>query len=238
MDLVFNPIILSVVVLCVLCLVKVNVLLALIFAAITAGLSGGLDIGRTMTLLADGFSANATTALSYILLGTFAVAIADTGLMQMLVSWLSKHLGSRRMIFCLVLAFIACLSQNVVPVHIAFIPLLIPPLLSLMNKMQLDRRAAACALSFGLEAPYITLPIGFGLIFQGIVADSMTRSGMPTTVSDVASVNWILGASMLVGLLIAIFVFYRKPRQYHSKTIAELSDSSVPTRFVRADCSG
>ena len=145
MDLLFNPIILSVVVLCLLCLVKVNVLFALIFAALTAGLSGGLGISQTMTLLTDGFSANATTALSYILLGTFAVAIAKTGLMQMLVSWISKHLGSRRLIFCLVLAFIACLSQNVVPVHIAFIPLLIPPLLSLMNKMQLDRRAAACA---------------------------------------------------------------------------------------------
>ena len=65
MDLLFNPIILSVLVLCVLCLVKVNVLVALILAAITAGLSGGIDIGKTMTLLADGFSANATTALSY-----------------------------------------------------------------------------------------------------------------------------------------------------------------------------
>ena len=104
MDLLFNPIILSVVVLCLLCLVKVNVLFALIFAALTAGLSGGLGISQTMTLLTDGFSANATTALSYILLGTFAVAIAKTGLMQMLVSWISKHLGSRRLIFCLVLA--------------------------------------------------------------------------------------------------------------------------------------
>ena len=102
MDLILNPIILSVLVLCVLCLVKVNVLLALIFAAITAGISGHLEIGQTMTLLADGFSANATTALSYILLVTFAVAIADTGLMQMLVAWLSKHLGSRRMVFCLI----------------------------------------------------------------------------------------------------------------------------------------
>lgn len=55
MDLLFNPIILSVLVLCVLCLVKVNVLVALILAAITAGLSGGIDIGKTMTLLADGF---------------------------------------------------------------------------------------------------------------------------------------------------------------------------------------
>ena len=228
MDLLFNPIILSVVVLCLLCLVKVNVLFALIFAALTAGLSGGLGINQTMTLLTDGFSANATTALSYILLGTFAVAIAKTGLMQMLVSWISKHLGSRRLIFCLVLAFIACLSQNVVPVHIAFIPLLIPPLLNLMNKMQLDRRAAACALSFGLEAPYITLPIGFGLIFQGIVADSMTRSGMPTTVSDVASVNWILGASMFIGLLFAIFVLYRKPRRYEENDTVHLS-GDIPT---------
>ena len=219
MDLLFNPIILSVLVLCVLCLVKVNVLVALILAAITAGLSGGIDIGKTMTLLADGFSANATTALSYILLGTFAVAIAHTGLMQVLVSWISKHLGSRPAIFCLVLAAIACLSQNVVPVHIAFIPLLIPPLLYLMNKMQLDRRAVACSLSFGLKAPYITFPVGFGLIFQGIVADSMTQSGMKTTVSDVASVNWILGASMLIGLLIAVFVLYRKPRHYEDRPV-------------------
>ncbi len=219
MDLLLNPIILSVLVLCVLCLVKVNVLFALILAAITAGLTGGIDIGKTMSLLANGFSANATTALSYILLGTFAVAIAHTGLMQVLVAWISRHVGTRRGIFCMVLAFIACLSQNVVPVHIAFIPLLIPPLIYLMNKMQIDRRAVACSLSFGLKAPYITLPIGFGLIFQGIVADSMTQSGMKVTVSDVSSVNWILGGAMFIGLLIAVFVLYRKPRQYENRPV-------------------
>lgn len=219
MDLLLNPIILSVLVLCVLCLVKVNVLFALILAAITAGLSGGIDIGKTMSLLSNGFAANATTALSYILLGTFAVAIAHTGLMQVLVAWLSRHLGSKPGIFCMALAFIACLSQNVVPVHIAFIPLLIPPLLYLMNKMMLDRRAVACSLSFGLKAPYITLPVGFGLIFQGIVADSMTQSGMKVTVSDVSSINWVLGAAMFVGLLFAVFVLYRKPRHYENRPV-------------------
>ena len=219
MDLLLNPIILSVLVLCVLCLVKVNVLFALILAAITAGLSGGIDIGKTMSLLSNGFAANATTALSYILLGTFAVAIAHTGLMQVLVAWLSRHLGSKPGIFCMALAFIACLSQNVVPVHIAFIPLLIPPLLYLMNKMMLDRRAVACSLSFGLKAPYITLPVGFGLIFQGIVADSMTQSGMKVSVSDVSSINWILGAAMFVGLLFAVFVLYRKPRHYENRPV-------------------
>ena len=214
MDLLFNPIIVSVVLVCVLCLVRVNVLVALIVAAITAGLTGGLSISKTMELLANGFSGNATTALSYILLGTFAVAISRTGLMQMLVHWLSKRLAGRKVFFCFAIAAIACCSQNIVPVHIAFIPLLIPPLLSLMNKMQLDRRAVACSLGFGLKAPYITLPVGFGLIYQGIVADSMTTSGLKTTVSDVTSVSWILGLSMFVGLAFSVLVLYRKPRVY------------------------
>ena len=225
MSLILNPIILSVLVLCGLCLVRVNVLLALLAAAVVAGLSGGLPIGKTMTLLSDGFSANATTALSYILLGAFAVAIAKTGLMQMLVRWLSKHLAARPAVFCLAIAGISCLSQNAVPVHIAFIPLLIPPLLALTNRMKLDRRAISCALGFGLTAPYIALPVGFGLIFQGIVADSMTNSGMKTTVSDVTAVAWILGLAMFAGLLFAVFVLYRRPRQYED----------LPLRGVRVD---
>lgn len=210
MELLLNPIIISVVLLCVLCLAKVNVLLALIIAALSAGLTGGLGLTKSMEILSNGFSSNATTALSYILLGTFAVAIAQTGLMQMLVRWIGRHVGTKPKIFCFIIAFIACLSQNVVPVHIAFIPLLIPPLLSLMNKMQLDRRAVACALGFGLTAPYISLPVGFGLIFQGIVASSMTDNGIKTTVSDVASVAWIAGLSMVVGLVLAVFLYGRK----------------------------
>lgn len=44
----------------------------------------------------------------------------------------------------------AVMSQNLIPVHIAFIPLLIPPLLAIMTQLRLDRRAIACALTFGL----------------------------------------------------------------------------------------
>ena len=233
MSILINPIVLSVILLCVLCLARVNVLLALLLAAVAAGVSGGVGLTKSMDLLTAGFATNATTALSYILLGTFAIAIANTGLMQMLVSWLSKHLGRRPIPFCLVLAFIACLSQNVVPVHIAFIPLLIPPLLKLMNAMQLDRRAASCALGFGLTAPYITLPVGFGLIFQGIVADSLTTNGLATTVSDVAGVAWIAGLAMLAGLLFAVFVLYRKPRHYEDKPIIGAYAAQEAVRFNR-----
>ena len=222
MEILTNPIIISVILLCALCLAKVNVLLALIVAALAAGLCGGISLTKSMELLAEGFSANATTALSYILLGTFAIAIAQTGLMKMLVDWIGRRLGGRRMAFCLAIAFIACLSQNVVPVHIAFIPLLIPPLLALMNRMRVDRRAVACALGFGLTAPYVTLPIGFGLIFQGIVADSMTQNGLATTVQDVTAVAWIAGLSMFAGLVASLFA-YRKPRDYEDKPVVGTS---------------
>ena len=226
-----NPIVVSVVVLCALCLFRVNVLLALIIASLVAGLAGGVGLTKSMELLSGGFSANATTALSYILLGTFAIAIAHTGLMQMLVRWIGSRLGTKPVVFCFVIAFIACLSQNVVPVHIAFIPLLIPPLLKLMNKMGLDRRAVSTALGFGLTAPYVSLPIGFGLIFQGIVAQSMTNNGMNVTVSDVASVAWIAGLSMFIGLAVSIFFYTRRPRHYENLPAIGVRENQEEVKF-------
>ena len=112
------------------------------------------------------------------------------------------------------ITLIACLSQNLIPIHIAYIPILIPPMLVLMNKMRLDRRAVACCLAFGHKAPYIAIPFGFGLIFQTIISDNLTANGMAVTVNDVAKVNWVLAVAMLIGLLIAVFVLYRKPRDY------------------------
>lgn len=229
MDFFSNPVILSVLVLCILCLCKVNVLLSMLISALVAGLVGGLSIQKTMDLLTQGFSANATTALAYILLGTYAVAIAYTGLMHVLAAWLGKRMGSASILLCFVLAFISCLSQNVIPIHIAFIPLLIPPLLVLFNKMQLDRRAIACSLCFGLKAPYIAIPVGFGLIFMGIVSDNMTSNGMPTGITDIVKVNWIIGLSMFIGLCVAILVSYRKKRVYKDLPIAGVADDEVET---------
>ncbi|MCG4584749.1 sodium:proton antiporter, partial [Anaerosalibacter bizertensis] len=74
-----NPVVLSVIVMTVLCLLKLNVILALILAALTGGLISGMNLTETMTLLIDGMGGNAETALSYILLGTLAAAINKTG---------------------------------------------------------------------------------------------------------------------------------------------------------------
>lgn len=216
-----NPVIVAVVLLCVLCLLKMNILFAMLISLFAGGLVGGLGLMGTMSSLLAGFGSNAETALAYVLLGTFATAMATTGIVDILGQKLTKAIGDKKMVLLFSLVIIACLSQNAIPVHIAFIPILIPPMLVLMNRLKIDRRGAACALAFGLKAPYITLPVGFGLIFQGIIADNMTANGMPVKVGDVWKVNWILGVSMIVGLLIALFISYRKPREYQDILVSD-----------------
>ena len=74
-----NPVTISVLVLCVLCLTGLNVLLSMLIACIIGGVAGGIPLlnapegtQTVMQLLTGGFASNATTALAYILLGTFA----------------------------------------------------------------------------------------------------------------------------------------------------------------------
>lgn len=232
MSILTNPVLISVVLLCVLCLLKLNVLMSLIISAMVGAMMSGIGIADAVNLLCNGFSSNAATALAYVLLGTFATAIASTGLAEMMSKKLSKIMGGKAKVLLLVLAAVACLSQNLIPVHIAFIPIMIPPLLHLMNRLKVDRRAAACSLAFGLKAPYIAIPFGFGAIFMGLIADSMTANGMAVTIGDVARFNWILGVAMLIGLLLAIFVTYRKPREYQDTEVDTSASDAVSDKLT------
>ena len=221
MSIIFNPVIVSVILLCVLCLCRINVLLAIIISSIAAGLAGGLHITEVMNTFISGMGGNSETALSYILLGTFAAAMTHTGLATILAKKIAGVIGNKKIMLLFILAGIAVLSQNLIPVHIAFIPIIIPPLLHVMNKLELDRRAVACSLAFGLKAPYITIPAGFGLIFQGLIAENMTVNGMTVLKNDVWKSTWILGLAMIAGLLAAIFIAYRKPRKYEDKEVLQ-----------------
>ena len=88
-----------------------------------------------------------------------------------------------------------------------------------MNDIKLDRRAVACVLAFGLKMPYIAIPVGFGLIFQNLIADNMIQNGVNVLRDDIWKSTLILGVGMLVGLLVAVFLSYRNPRSYESKNI-------------------
>ncbi len=218
-----NPALISVVLLCILCLKKVNVLLAIIVSTITGGLIAGLGIKDVMHIFISGMGDNSETALSYILLGAFAATMAHSGFTDVVSSKITKAVAGRKMILLLILTLIAMASQNIIPIHIAFIPIIIPPLLGIMNKLKIDRRAVACVLAFGLKMPYIAIPAGFGLIFQNLIADNMIQNGVYVMRNDIWKYNLILGLGMVAGLLIAVFISYRKPRIYEDKPIANMS---------------
>lgn len=229
----FNPVVISIAVMIILCLFKFNVLLSILIAAITAGLFSGMPLEDIMSTLIGGMGGNAETALSYILLGALAVAVSKTGLASILARKISKIVKDKKIIFILFIAFIACFSQNLIPVHIAFIPILIPSLLKLMNKLKIDRRAVACALTFGLKTPYMAIPIGFGLIFQNIIRDQMVANGIDATTKLVTSTMWIPAIAMIIGLLIAVFITYRKPRSYKDTAIEEIAEEAIEEKMTR-----
>ncbi len=213
-----NPAFVAIICMSVLSLLRLNVMLSMISATLIAGLMGGLGITESFNAMIDGMKGNLNIALSYILLGALAVAIAKSNLIKVALSKLIGLMNYKRSTFCFLIAFIACFSQNLVPVHIAFIPILIPPLLHLMNRLELDRRALACALTFGLQAPYLVLPVGFGLIFQTTILEQLKANGISATLAQITGVMWIAGLAMVVGLLSAVLILYKKPRHYKEKS--------------------
>lgn len=219
MDFLLNPAVIAILLLCLLCLKHVNVLLAIIISTIVAGLLSGMNVEKIMNVFISGMGDNSETALSYILLGAFAATMAHSGFTNKISEKITKSINGKKYVLFAILALIAMASQNIVPIHIAFIPIVIPPLLSTMNALKIDRRAVASILAFGLKMPYITIPVGFGLIFQNLIADNMIQNGANILREDVWKYTAILGLAMFVGLLISLFI-YRKPRIYEDKSLS------------------
>jgi putative amino acid transporter len=229
-----NAVVIAVLAMLILSLLRVNVVLALIAGALIGGLTGGLSIEKTIEVFSGGLGGSAEVALSYALLGGFAVAISKTGLPNLMVDWMIGMIGkkgeskaktySKAIIVSLIL-MMAIFSQNLIPIHIAFIPILIPPLLIVFNELKLDRRLIASVLTFGLTAPYILLPVGFGGIFHDILATNMADSGLKIDMGDIPTAMLLPVAGLVVGLLIAIFVSYRKPRDYHDSQVVQVEKS-------------
>lgn len=163
------------------------------------------------------------------------MAVASAGLPKLLADSLLGKLGvtneetksraaavTKWLMLAGILAM-AVMSQNLIPVHIAFIPLIIPPLLSVFNKLQLDRRLVTCILTFGLITTYMWIPLGFGSIFlNDILLGNINNAGMSTDGINVMKAMGIPALGMLAGLLIAVFITYRKPREYEERPIVEV----------------
>lgn len=219
MDLLLNPAVISIVLLCILCLKRINVLLAIIISTLVAGLISGMNIENVMSVFISGMGGNSETALSYILLGAFAATMAHSGFTDIISKKITNIISGKKYILLLILMLIAMASQNIIPIHIAFIPIIIPPLLSTMNNLKIDRRAVASVLAFGLKMPYITIPVGFGLIFHNLIADNLIQNGVEVFRTDIWKSTIILGVAMVCGLIVSLLV-YRKPRIYDNKSLS------------------
>lgn len=220
-----NPVVISVCVMLLLALMRVNVVVALTFSAIVGGLVAGMSLNDTVAAFESGLGGGATIALSYAMLGTFAVAISKSGITDLLAQSVIKRLHGKehgaattglKYAVLIALLLMAVSSQNVIPVHIAFIPILIPPLLGVFAKLKLDRRLVACVLTFGLITPYMVLPVGFGGIFlNNILLKNLRENGLENITAGQVPMAMLLPAiGMITGLLIAVFFSYRKPREY------------------------
>ena len=235
-----NPVVISIAVLLVLSLLRINVVIALVISALTAGLIGNLGLTKTIETFTGGLGGGAEVAMNYAMLGAFAIAISKSGITDLLAYKVITRMnktpsanGIAMFKYALlgILVLFSISSQNLLPVHIAFIPIVVPPLLTVFNKLKIDRRAVACVLTFGLTATYMLLPVGFGKIFiESVLVKNInnvgTSLGLQTTVGEVSLAMMIPVTGMILGLLTAVFITYRKPREY-AVTTAEPTTQDI-----------
>ena len=239
-----NAVLIAVLVMLILSVARVHVVISLFIGALVGGLISGIGLGPTMVAFQDGLAGGAKIALSYALLGAFAMAVASSGLPTLLARWIMSKIGNteesanRRAVLVTkwlmvagVLAM-AIMSQNLIPVHIAFIPLIIPPLLGVMNKLRIDRRLIACVLTFGLVTTCMWIPVGFGSIFLNeILLGNIRKAGLDTTGINIMQVMSIPALGMIAGLIIAVGFSYRKPRDYENRPMEAAHSVEEVTRY-------
>ena len=235
-----NPVVISIAVLLILSLLRINVVVALVISALTAGLIGDLGLTKTIETFTGGLGGGAEVAMNYAMLGAFAIAISKSGITDLLAYKVITRMnktpsanGIAMFKYALlgILVLFSISSQNLLPVHIAFIPIVVPPLLAVFNKLKIDRRAVACVLTFGLTATYMLLPVGFGKIFiESVLVKNINNVGaslgLQTTVGEVSLAMMIPVTGMILGLLTAVFITYRKPREY-AVTTAEPTTQDI-----------
>ncbi|AJP65330.1 TPA: Na+/H+ antiporter family protein [Staphylococcus aureus] len=224
-----NAVVIAVILMIVLCLCRLNVVISLFISALVGGLISGMSIEKVINVFGKNIVDGAEVALSYALLGGFAALISYSGITDYLVGKIINAIyaeNSRwsrvkvKVTIIIALLAMSIMSQNLIPVHIAFIPIVIPPLLSLFNDLKIDRRLIGLIIGFGLCFPYVLLPYGFGQIFQQIIQSGFAKANHPIEFNMIWKAMLIPSMGYIVGLLIGLYV-YRKPREYETRKISD-----------------
>ncbi|MDR0590634.1 MAG: hypothetical protein LBG09_02150 [Puniceicoccales bacterium] len=228
-----NSVVVAVLVVLGLSVARINVVIALVAGALIGGIASGMSLQEALAVFSSGVGGGAGIALNYAILGAFAAAIAHSGV----PTWLSRKLVESitlksknpsaqlllKVAIVLLLILAGFMSQNVLPVHIAFIPILIPPLLGAFAELKMDRRLLSNAIAFAMVTTYAIVPYGFGNIFlKDIILKNLVESGL----TDIALRDVLLGSilpalGMVTGMVASCFA-YRKPRTYDAQKIQSI----------------
>ncbi|WP_424831974.1 Na+/H+ antiporter family protein [Ruegeria sp.] len=239
-----NSVLIAVIVMVALSLLRFPIVFALILASVLGGLLAGMAPADIVSAFNSGLGNGAPVALAYATLGAFAVMLSRSGIPQKMTARVVEkiksddsagHANATKITWGIYVCLIATgfISGTIVPVHIAFIPILVPPLLLVMNHLKLDRRAVACAITFSITVMYMSAPIGYGTIYlNDILLGSINSSGEELGFSatrDLAPKAMLIPASgMIFGLLVALLFSYRKERSYVDAPIVGQETSSEP----------
>ncbi|UXV56599.1 Na+/H+ antiporter family protein [Staphylococcus aureus] len=224
-----NAVVIAVILMIVLCLCRLNVVISLFISALVGGLISGMSIEKVINVFGKNIVDGAEVALSYALLGGFAALISYSGITDYLVGKIINAIHAEnsrcsrvkvKVTIIIALLAMSIMSQNLIPVHIAFIPIVIPPLLSLFNDLKINRRLIGLIIGFGLCFPYVLLPYGFGQIFQQIIQSGFAKANHPIEFNMIWKAMLIPSMGYIVGLLIGLYV-YRKPREYETRKISD-----------------
>ncbi|BBA23500.1 TPA: Na+/H+ antiporter family protein [Staphylococcus aureus] len=224
-----NAVVIAVILMIVLCLCRLNVVISLFISALVGGLISGMSIEKVINVFGKNIVDGTEVALSYALLGGFAALISYSGITDYLVGKIINAIHAEnsrwsrvkvKVTIIIALLAMSIMSQNLIPVHIAFIPIVIPPLLSLFNDLKIDRRLIGLIIGFGLCFPYVLLPYGFGQIFQQIIQSGFAKANHPIEFNMIWKAMLIPSMGYIVGLLIGLYV-YRKPREYETRKISD-----------------
>lgn len=239
-----NPVLWGIVTMLGAVVARVNILVSIVLGSLVGGLMGGLSLNGTICAFQTGLAGGTPLALTYALVGGFASAIAYSGTVEWLLACLLRHVDRpdrpasprriRRILIPLFLV-LGLLCKNIFPMHIAFIPIVIPPLLPLMNRAGLDRRMVACLLAFSLVVAFMVIPFGFGHIFlHDMLAMCLARDGIAVNTATMLRAMVIPFAAMAIGLAVAIFLSYARPKYYDADITAKaLARRPVPCAFRR-----
>lgn len=224
-----NAVVIAVILMIVLCLCRLNVVISLFISALVGGVVSGMSIEKVINVFGKNIVDGAEVALSYALLGGFAALISYSGITDYLVGKIINAIHAEnsrwsrvkvKVTIIIALLAMSIMSQNLIPVHIAFIPIVIPPLLSLFNDLKIDRRLIGLIIGFGLCFPYVLLPYGFGQIFQQIIQSGFAKANHSIEFNMIWKAMLIPSMGYIVGLLIGLYV-YRKPREYETRKISD-----------------